>query len=139
MLLSTGWRENVQNQLLERKQEDGMNHPDKIKAIVDQQFDAFCQPIMALTSVSQEADFYRYKAYDRAMDVEYGPDKITFHQVMFSADGREIKKTATAELIFNGSVFVHSIKDSQSNEYINTAKIESIMQQSFTLGIAVRF
>ncbi len=139
MLLSTGWRENVQNQLLERHQEDHMNTPDKIKAIFDEQFREFGEPIQELAEMTEKDGIYRYKAYDRAMDIEYAADKITIYQIMFSVDGREVKKSTSAELIFNGKVFVHSIPETQSNDHINTAKIESLMQQCFTIGITVRY
>lgn len=137
MLLDVNWRTSVQNYLLERAQEDSMKMPVKVKELVDTQFNEFSEPIKELTEIIQGDGFYRYKAYDRAMDVEYSDNKIVFSRVMFSAEGKETDKENFIELNHDGRVFVHSIEGRQ-DEYINKAKIENIIKKCFELGIALR-
>lgn len=138
MLLDTSWRSRIQDNLVQRAQEDSMKTPEKVKELIDIQFAEFVEPIKELMEITENNDFYRYKAYDRAMDVEFSNNKIVFSRVMFSACGKEITKEYVAELNHNGSVFVQVIGKGQPDEYINTAKIEKIIKNCFSLGIGLR-
>ncbi|WP_113671184.1 hypothetical protein [Vallitalea guaymasensis] len=138
MLLDTSWRKGVQDRLLERAQEDSMKTPQDVKKLVNTQFNEFSEPINKFTKIIENQDFYRYKAYDRAMDVEFSNSKIIFYRVMFSAEGKEVSKEHVAELTHNGRVFVHIIGNGQPDEYVNTPKVENIMYKCFCFGIVLR-
>lgn len=73
------------------------------------------------------------------MDAEYLEHKIILYRVKFLLEEREIEKEKFIAYGHNDKTFVHISRNRQRDEYINTAKVENIIEECFTLGIALRY
>ncbi|EON73969.1 hypothetical protein [Lysinibacillus sphaericus] len=137
MNIDKGWRSSVQAELLRRAQEDNMKSVEVVKELVEAQFKDFAQPIEELTDIIADNDQIRYKAYDRALDVNYASDVITFYRVKFSSNGEQKERKFFAEISTNDDgIFV--VYDNDREEYINEAYIERILKEAFFIGISLR-
>lgn len=84
-----------------------MNTLEKVNELIDKQLKELSKPFRELTEIIANDRFNRYKAYDRAMDVDCLEHKIIFYRVKFLSGGREVEKEKLSALGHNGKTFVY--------------------------------
>lgn len=139
MILDTNWRSSFYEAITEREQEDNMKTKDDVKKFFEAQFMEFSQPIKHLTNVYDKDGLRYYKAYDRAIGVDFKDDIIKFYRIPLSSKGIEVEKELFKELTHNGEVFVEMIGNGQRDQFVNKSFIEIIFQKGFQAGQAVRY